>query len=205
MMWQTGGMKIAVALRISLLITLGLAPVACGGTNGDDSPTCTEPTMYSPVTPIDCREGYSYWQESPLCSKVDPAAASLPRVSESIECYKEPGVCSAFAYGVCRSAELGDEAFCVSGCGIDEDCQDGGRCDCNGNGGHGECRYDECYSDDECEPGYHCASTWLGCGMSAFSCQTARDRCVGLSDCPAGQYCIVKDGFRQCGVSDQCE
>lgn len=203
--WQAGPMKLALALKVSLLTAVALVPVACGGSSDEHRPTCTDPFMYSPGMPIECQEGYFYREEIAICSPVDPAVAARPRVSRSVECSRDPGVCSEFAYGVCVSATSSDEAFCASGCASDEDCEDGARCDCNGNGGHGECSHDDCYSDAECEPGYHCAATWLSCGMSVFSCQTAKDRCFGVSDCATGQYCVVKDGARQCAVNDGCK
>ena len=203
--WQSDGMKLTLALKVLAMTAVALVPLACGGTNDKDRPSCTDPSMYAPGLPTKCQEGYFYREKSAICTRVDAAAASRPRVSGSLECSRDPGMCSAFAYGVCVNAPSNDEAFCVSGCGSDEDCEDGDRCDCNGNGGHGECRHDDCYSDAECERGYHCAATWLSCGMSVFSCQTAKDACFGASDCPEGQYCIVKDGARQCAVSDGCE
>jgi Dickkopf N-terminal cysteine-rich region len=195
-------MRLALSFRVSVFATAALVPVACGGTEGDARPKCTDPSMYSPGLPIFCKEGYFYRGESAICSRVNPATASRPRVSGSVDCSGDPGVCLAYAYGVCVGMGGGSEAHCVSGCGTDADCGDGERCDCNGNGGNGECRHDDCYSDAECEPGFHCAATTPSCGV--FSCQTPKDRCFGSSDCPAGQYCVVQDGVRQCSVSDGC-
>lgn len=202
------------SLSLALLGALGLAPAACGGDSSGSGnstnppPSCTAPVIDASTTT--CQEGYTYRQKSPTCSNAAadaaaPAPGSLPRADGSVNCTSDASVCAAYAYGYCASLQpIPGKSVCLSGCGSDADCAEGGRCDCSGNSGQGACLYDDCYSDSECEPGYHCASTAAGCGNSRFVCQTAEDTCVGQKDCPAGQFCVVQNGQRHCGSGSVC-
>ena len=217
------------SLCFALLGALGIAPLACGGTtqgttggasgSGGGGPdtghrrTCTEPVTDAQSGTVTCQEGYTYREQSPLCdgstsdaAKPAPRPDPLPRVSTFVDCTNDASVCSAYAYGYCGEiAEPGAMRACASGCGSDADCAAfAGRCSCSGNGGHGACLTDSCFSDAECAPGFHCASTAAGCGTTGFVCQTAKDECFGQQDCPDGKYCVMNNGVRQCGFGSVC-
>lgn len=172
-------------------------------------------------------EGYSYRPAAGSCTTngADTAAPApgprpdphtLPRVTDTVECTNDPGVCAAYQYGSC--VEVGSpldgtqdqvRSYCESGCTADSDCGPNFRCRCGGGQAIGSCAPDICASDADCEPGYHCASSSEGCGSSGYICQTPRDKCFGTQDCLASgqgyQVCLVQaDGHRECGQGSIC-
>lgn len=217
-----------------MLASLGLLPLACAGTveksggkPASHQPTCTSPQTDATSGVVSCAEGYSYRPTAGSCTtnRADTAApapgpspdpSTLPRVTDSIECTNDPGVCAAYQYGSCvQSGPLLDgtqdqvRSYCESGCTIDSDCGPNFRCRCGGGQAIGSCVPDVCASDADCEPGYHCASSSAGCGSGAYVCQTSRDKCFGTQDCLASgegyQVCLVQaDGHRECGQGSIC-
>jgi hypothetical protein len=196
--------SLALSLQISLLSSLGLLVVACGGVSsgtsddmggnagtggngpGPHTPTCTMPKVsdYDPNI-VECAEGYSYRKSAGTCS-VDPEYAKQQRAlpgGGSTDCSMDASVCDAFPFGSCMySAPI--SPFCVQGCAADEDCGSGFTCRCVGTS-VGQCvSSDQCNSDADCADGYHCTPDGFSCGgPTTYSCQTPKDECFSDNDC----------------------
>ncbi len=189
-----------------------------GATATGHGPTCTSPQTNPANGIVFCEEGYTYRTKSAVCGDsngtTDTAAPApgpttdphtLPRVTEFVNCANDTSVCEQFQYGYCLT-QGGFEirSACQSGCLVDADCGAGAMCRCDGTA-IGVCRYDHCRSDDDCDPGYHCASYSEGCGSSPYSCQTAHDDCASCQGVETDQSCLLRDdGHRECGGGTVC-
>lgn len=206
---------LATALRCSLLASLGLIAVACGGTtdSGEDgTPTkrklgqCTNP-VYDPATQLTtCDEGYVHRETPAKCdgsgTSSDPAPGAAPLGNEL--CGTED--CSTLHYGYC-AFNGGEGPRCASGCIEDSDCGAGQVCSCTGRGKPfgGECVAADCTTDADCDGGL-CAPAVPLCGASIFKCQTKDDECQTNDDCPNSRGCIrdLETGVRTCNSDAVC-
>jgi hypothetical protein len=193
-------------LRLSLFGSLGLGHLACGGaTLGDvarEEPACSSPESVPGDTLVRCGEGYTHRPTAATCGSGDDQSA-LPRATNQ-SCELGPEACDAFQYGYCATGQGGP--LCQSGCRTDQDCGDRGLCLCGGASasGFGVCEGGTCRTDDDCQPGYRCASYTVGCG-GGYACQTPQDTCTSDSDCRNDQSCQPQeDGHRACAGLSIC-
>jgi hypothetical protein len=221
--------RLARSLRLSLLASLGLVPLACAGStrsnggnggeppeSGKPKPTCTSPVSDEATGIVTCSEGYRYRSRSGACpaGAADAAPAPAPGASPDplpsdgfVDCTEDPSVCDEYLYGYCGAlGEPTNVRVCESGCAADSDCQGrGGKCVCDSGAASGRCSYDQCDSDADCEAGYHCASYFEGCTSSRFVCQSPQDDCQECSSPASGQVCSLQpDGHRACGWASIC-
>jgi hypothetical protein len=215
--------RLARSLRLSLLASLGLLPLACAGStssgggeptnNQEPKPTCTSPVTDEVTGIVTCSEGYRYRSRSGACnaSAGDAAPAPspdpLPRVDGFVDCTEDPSVCDAYQLGYCGSAgEPTTLRACASGCAADSDCEgQGGKCVCDSGAASGRCAYDTCDSDADCEQGFHCAAYPEACGSGSFVCQTPQDDCAKCNTPDSPQRCMVQaDGHRACATGPIC-
>jgi hypothetical protein len=220
-------------MRFSLLLSLGLVSVACGGNTANPgegtggsgtgkksttkaTPTCTTPTA-DDRNQVGCAEGYVYRPVSNRCGAQNgsegndaaPPVDPLPRVEGFVDCTADASICEAYQYGYCeRLLGPSPSDSCRSGCAVDADCGEGGSCRCAEGESVGTCSFDSCDSDAECEPGYHCAAlktSVCGPGLSSFRCQTPDDECLGNEDCALNEVCSDDgEGTLRCGPSPAC-
>jgi hypothetical protein len=74
-----------------------------------------------------------------------------------------------------------------TGCARDSDCAGGRICACLNGAAPGTCLEATCTSDQDCLPGFRCASGINGRSDSAFwrfDCQRPADACIRDDDCP---------------------
>jgi hypothetical protein len=241
---MTSSLRRTAALKLSLLASLGIAPLACGGTtsNGPDEggggsdnvagkggatgkagssnragtasggatgtgQSCTNPKLDPQTQLVSCDEGFTHRPAAALCgSNVQRIAPEprLPRADGTVPCVDDPSKCSAYLNGYCDSTFAGGEApvaTCRSGCYTDLDCGENNLCVCGNpqSPTGGVCRYSNCKIDDDCAPGYFCASYEGACGGGGFACQTPDDTCVTSKDCSGFGTCSSDfQGFRSC-------
>lgn len=203
-----GSNRLLVSLRLSLLASLGLLPVACGKA---DPGVCSSPRTDAATGIVTCEEGYLFRSRGNRCE--GPGAGgkgnvapdtSKPRVTEFVDCSSEASVCDAFQYGFCRTDGPPMTPACESGCLTDSDCGADQLCRCEG-GATGVCSYDDCDSDDDCGAGLHCAAYPGACGYGAFACQHADDDCAACSDPESHETCAKQsDGHRACENKGIC-
>lgn len=218
-------MNRAAAVRWSLLVAMGIAPVACSGTtepgpNTTMPSTCTDPKTDPQTGLVTCSEGYSHRPKAGACEIVGGAPGEggagdvvepgqLPRAKGIENCADDPSICRAFAYGYCTFVEEVDVDpgyVCHSGCMEDTDCGTGGVCVCSGPTNHGgECKYGACKSDADCDDGLLCASYTPICGTEvAFACHRPDDECRSDADCPEGVGCTIQSEHRTCADGFVC-
>ena len=236
---MTSSLRRVAAFKLSLLASLGIAPLACGGTtsNGPDEggggsdnssgtggsagkagsnnragatspgPACTNPQLDPQTQLVSCDEGFTHRPTAALCDTSTQRIApepQLPRADGTVTCVDDPGKCSAYLNGYCDGAFSGGEApvaTCRSGCVSDFDCGENNVCICGSpeSPTGGVCRYSNCKVDEECGPGYLCASYEGVCGAGGFACQTRDDTCVTSKDCSGFGTCGADfQGFRSC-------
>jgi hypothetical protein len=217
---MTSSLRRAAAFKLSLLAALGITPLACGGTTADRSDegssgsgatgsgqSCSNPQLDSQTQLVSCDEGFTHRPHAALCEtgvqRIAPEP-ELPRADGSVPCVDDPSQCSAYLNGYCDTTFSGGEApiaTCRSGCYTDLDCGDNNVCICGSSVSPtgGVCRYSNCKVDDDCAPGYFCASYEGVCGGGGFACQTADDTCVTNQDCSGFGTCSADfQGFRTC-------
>jgi hypothetical protein len=189
-----------------------------GGKQTGTPETCTNPQLDPMTQLVTCAEGYRHRPQSVACRPEDGSGAALPQGGGSgvpmglpratgESCTGTPEVCDAYQYGFCQQgAVMGGPdpvlSICLSGCVVDADCGAGNICACGypSSPTGGVCEPSECQTDDDCQPGYLCASYRGGCAGDGFACQTPNDTCTyemctGLQSCkPVG----AADGHREC-------
>jgi len=200
-----GSNRLLTSLRLSLLASLGLLPLACGKA---DTGACSSPQTDAATGIVTCGEGYQYRSRGNRCEGPgaggNVAPDTRPRVAELIECASDATVCDAYQYGYCRTGDGLTEPSCASGCFADSDCGADQLCRCQG-GAFGVCSYDGCDSDADCGAGLHCAAYPGACGYGAFACQRADDDCQDCSDPQSSQTCSKQaDGHRACEAKGVC-
>ncbi len=211
-------------LRVSLLFSLGLVPLACGGDDdaatGDDGGAGgsdagaqtdagkgggqnTAGTGGAAGT-INHAGGAGAGGHATCTSPHADAKSGLVTCAEgyahrplAVACASVDGGSGGGGGGGAK----GNEAQ-PSKCVTDQDCDNGYICLCGDNGG--SCRSANCTTDADCGPSLLCASWHDACGETLFSCQTADDQCAGDADCPNGSCEVAADVSRACISDDQC-
>jgi len=115
------------------------------------------------------------------------------------QCQNDAG-CTQFPNGFCRRPAAGEKAQCAYGCLTDDDCRSPLICLCGDP--VGLCVEATCDGDEDCLPGYQCASN-DACGRS-FACQHEDDVCATDADCDEGQ-CVVVEQRRRCATDVVCQ
>jgi hypothetical protein len=190
-------------LRFALLASLGVLPLACGGTTLGDSREggqCSSPRTDPATGLVTCDEGYRHRPTSLTCTNVpnsDVDQSSLPRTQPgNALCDADPNACQQFQYGICNGGQLG--LGCISGCVSDQDCGTGFICLCSSTTSWGVCEAATCQTNADCDPGFLCSSYTTGYS-TGYACQTPQDTCADDRDCPVGQSCQpLVSGSRQC-------
>lgn len=200
-----GSKRLLTSLRLSLLASLGLLPLACGKA---DAGACSSPQTDAATGIVTCSEGYQHRSLANRCEGTSAggnvAPDTRPRVTELVDCTNDPAVCDAYQYGYCRTGDGLTEPSCASGCFTDSDCGANQLCRCQG-GAFGVCSYDACDSDADCGSGLRCAAYPGPCGYGAFACQRTDDDCDDCSDPQSSQGCSTQpDGHRACEPKGVC-
>ncbi len=173
-------------LRTSILLTLGLSPLAaCQGTIVID---CSD-SRPSADGLVEC---------GPVKVRPDPAVCTLPGPGNQDACgayaqCKADSDCTNGAIGRCGyDPEVGD-CGCTYVCQTDSDCNAGQACFC-GEGG-GQCVEASCRTSADCAEGQSCALyDYLAmCGVTrvfGFACTSDHDECLADSQCSEGLECV---------------
>lgn len=210
-------MKRVAALRLSLLVSMGLLPLACSaerlesneGTAGSSTTmstsACTSPKLDESSGLIACAEGYSHRPSAVACTPVAPLDAAAggagpaaqpaePQagfggMASEPDCNQEPSRCDALPHGFCAVDDLGPDTtyYCASGCVTDADCGLNRICVC----GHPE------------------SPTGGRCALS--NCVTDADCGTGLlcasyeEGCGPGGFACLRDDDDECRSDADCE
>lgn len=201
---------------VALLVSLGLAPAACGGETagvsgvdggggtggGGAAPACANPVEEPPGSGwIRCASGRIHRAVVATC------ASSLPRPGVTCEDGTDAGAgacstdsdCDAQPLGYCARGDFGSPSCqCNYGCRTDAECGPGNVCRCADPVGH--CFPANCASDTECGAGQLCADhdRSRGCDLLELTCTKPADDCFADADCDGGMCAVGDSGAREC-------
>jgi hypothetical protein len=108
--------------------------------------------------------------------------------------------CTLGPHGHCGN--VNDEVCsCSYGCINDSDCHPNQICLCGEP--MGSCQsFATCTSDASCSEGF--CSSYSGCHVGGFGCETHADACEGDGDCPNGNQCMTMGPARACVDPSTC-
>lgn len=136
---------------------------------------------------MDCPSAVS--RTGTTCELTTPGDGSGERCTSDADCTSAP-------HGFCTS-----DCYCFYGCVRDEECPSGSICLCNELAGR--CVPSTCGSDQECGQCLCLSYYYYLCpGYPSFTCQTARDTCVGDQDCSSYDYCSFDGDHHFCKTYD---
>lgn len=207
-------MNHAKLLRWSLLGSLGLLPVGCGGastggettggeTTDGEGPlglaTCTNPEVDATTGTTNCAEGYTFRETAMACTSRandSPPNADVAPPACSTDCSEVPNGFCAPGAGFFSGPQ------CKSGCLNDSECPDGTLCACSELGG--SCVPASCRTDADCQGLLHCLLEFGPCGEGTWKCQSPEDECVSSQECGGAPCFNFGPGHRTCVTGVAC-
>lgn len=186
-----------------LLASLGLIPVACGGSaegaatdaDGEREKTrerrCESPQLDDASGIERCGIEEIYYHRAavgPGCQFTAPRASGDAEPAD--EGYGGAAACNPAdcpgEYPYCDRDEPELPETCQKGCRVDADCGANQICSCSGSEAPGTCVAADCRTDADCGTGELCASTFAICGPMEFHCTKPHDVCLSGADCEGG-------------------
>jgi hypothetical protein len=175
----------------------GQSGASTGGAPGAAGSPGTGVNRYPCQNPVDLGnglircDGFSHRQAALTCASRVPRPEPV-NPAPSAQCNLDAD-CTDKPLGWCGNSNAMGITFtqCNYGCVKDSDCESTQFCECSDP--VGGCVAAQCRSDADCAAGFLCRShdPSGGCGATAYTCQSAADKCGTDRDCAQGEHCYL--------------